>query len=241
MMLGIPPTPNPINDTGNTTQGQPVTIDVRSNDTTSSPATSLTTPTITQQPTNGSVTIDGSGNAIYTPNAGFSGTDTFTYQVCVQTAPTQCKTATVSVSVLGVSASADSATTKKDTPVTISILGNDASTAPANAPLAGVATEVSAPAHGTVVYNADGTATYNPATGFTGIDTFEYQICTVQGPYPQPACATAKVTVVVNSGTTNPGSNNATPVPSLNDWGLLLLSALTIGFAGFFTRKRITE
>lgn len=113
MMLGIPPTPNPINDTGNTTQGQPVTIDVRSNDTTSSPATSLTTPTITQQPTNGSVTIDGSGNAIYTPNAGFSGTDTFTYQVCVQTAPTQCKTATVSVSVLGVSASADSATTKK--------------------------------------------------------------------------------------------------------------------------------
>lgn len=125
--------------------------------------------------------------------------------------------------------------------MTISILGNDASTDAANAPLAGVATEVSAPAHGTVVYNTDGTATYNPAAGFTGTDTFEYQICTVQGSYPQPACATAKVTVVVNSGSTTPGTNNATPVPTLNDWGLLLLSALTIGAAGFFTRKRITE
>ena len=33
--------------------------------------------------------------------------------------------------------------------------------------------------------------------------------------------------------------STATPVPTLNDWGLLLLSALTIGAAGFFTRKRL--
>ncbi|MDR2334521.1 MAG: Ig domain-containing protein [Burkholderiaceae bacterium] len=32
-----------------------------------------------------------------------------------------------------------------------------------------------------------------------------------------------------------------TPVPTLNDWGLLLLSALTIRAAGFFIRKRTVE
>lgn len=36
-----------------------------------------------------------------------------------------------------------------------------------------------------------------------------------------------------------PMSSTVTPVPTLNGWGLLLLSALTIGAAGFFTRKRI--
>ncbi|QIL80948.1 IPTL-CTERM sorting domain-containing protein [Diaphorobacter sp. HDW4A] len=36
-----------------------------------------------------------------------------------------------------------------------------------------------------------------------------------------------------------PAPSTATPVPTLNDWGILLLSALTIGAAGFFTRKRI--
>lgn len=224
MMLGIPPTPNPVADTSNTVQGQPVTIDVRANDTTSSPPATLAPPTITQPPANGTVTVDGSGNVVYTPNAGFSGTDTFTYQVCVQTAPTQCKTATVSVNVLGATATADSATTKVDTPVTVSILANDASSDPANAPLAGPATAVSAPAHGTVVYNPDGTATYTPAAGFTGTDTFQYQICTAQGPYPAPACATAQVTVVVAPTVTPPTPGATSSVPVDSPWALLLAS-----------------
>ncbi|MGF6212651.1 IPTL-CTERM sorting domain-containing protein [Comamonas sp. 4034] len=240
LMLGIPPTPNPVADTSNTVQGQPVTIDVRANDTTSSPPATLAPPTITQPPANGTVTIDGSGKVVYTPNAGFSGTDTFTYQVCVQTAPTQCKTATVSVNVLGVTATADSATTKVDTPVTVGILANDASTDPANAPLAGPATAVSAPAHGMVVYNADGTATYTPAAGFTGTDTFEYQICTAQGTYPAPACATAKVTVVVTSSVTPPAQSNPAPVPTLGEWSLFSLTSLVALFGISRIRRRQT-
>ncbi|WP_460483226.1 Ig-like domain-containing protein [Comamonas humi] len=230
-MLGIPPVPAPANDTGSTTQGQPVTIDVRANDSTSSPAASLGVPTIVQQPTNGSVAVDGSGQVVYTPSPGFTGTDTFTYQVCIQTAPTQCKQASVSVGVLGATAGADSATTKQDVPVTIAILGNDASSDPANAPLAGPATEVAAPAHGQVVYNADGTATYTPAAGFTGTDAFQYQICTAQGPYPKPACATAQVTVVVSAVKPLPGPGAAKPVPADNPWALLLASMGLIGLA----------
>ncbi len=224
LMLGIPPTPNPVADTSNTVQGQPVTIDVRANDTTSSPPATLAPPTITQPPANGTVSVDGSGNVVYTPNAGFSGSDTFTYEVCVQTAPTQCKTATASVNVLGATATADSATTKADTPVTIGILSNDTSSDPANAPLTGPATAVSAPAHGTVVYNPDGTATYTPAAGFTGTDTFEYQICTAQGTYPAPACATGKVTVVVTSTVTPPVPGATAPVPVDSPWALLMAS-----------------
>ena len=231
MMLGIPPTPTPANDTSNTTQDQSVTIDVRDNDTTSSPSTSLTVPTIVQTPANGTASIDGSGNVIYTPNTGFSGTDTFTYQVCLQTMPTQCQDATVSVNVLGATAAADSAITASGTPVTISILGNDASSDAAHAPLAGPATAVVAPTNGTVVYNADGTATYTPAPGFTGTDTFTYQICTAQGPYPQPACGSAQVTVVVSAGTTPPAPGAATPVPADSPWALLLASMGLIALA----------
>ena len=45
------------------------------------------------------VTIDGSGNAVYTPNASFVGTDAFTYQVCTQYAVPVCEVATVTVTV----------------------------------------------------------------------------------------------------------------------------------------------
>jgi hypothetical protein len=225
-----PATPNPVNDASRTTQGQPVTIDVRANDSTSSPTANLGVPSITQAPANGTATVDGSGNVIYTPKPGFMGTDTFTYQVCIQTEPAQCATASVSIDVLGVTASADSASTKPDVPVTISILGNDASSDPINAPLAAAATAVSPPAHGQVVYNADGTATYTPTAGFTGTDTFEYQICTVQGSYPNPACAIAQVTVVVSATATPPGAGGSpTPVPVNSPWALLLLS---VGLAG---------
>jgi hypothetical protein len=33
------------------------------------------------------------------------------------------------------------------------------------------------PANGTLVNNGDGTFTYTPNTGFTGVDTFTYTIC----------------------------------------------------------------
>ncbi|MDR2334964.1 MAG: Ig domain-containing protein [Burkholderiaceae bacterium] len=62
---------------------------------------------------------------------------------------------------------------------------------------------------------------------------------------PQSAMAKAAVHSVTQSFSITvaavPVVVAPTPVPTLNDWGLLLLSALTIGAAGFFTRKRTTE
>ena len=92
-----PPSPAPVNDSASTAQGEPVTIDLRANDSAASPATGLTDPSIVQQPANGTVTINGSGLAVYTPHAGFTGTDSFSYEVCQEEPIRTCATAQVTV------------------------------------------------------------------------------------------------------------------------------------------------
>jgi hypothetical protein len=75
-------------DTATTPQGTAVSVPVLANDT-------ATAPTITSvsRPGNGTATISG-GNVIYTPAAGFAGTDTFTYTIT-----TACGTSTATVTV----------------------------------------------------------------------------------------------------------------------------------------------
>ncbi len=55
------------------------------------------TPTPVSGPTNGTLTINPDGTFTYTPNAGFSGTDTFVYQVCDDGNPALCANAEVSI------------------------------------------------------------------------------------------------------------------------------------------------
>ena len=214
-----PPTATP--DTGFTNQDTPTSINLTGND--SPPAgETLSPPTLATPPKNGTVTIDPStGTATYTPAPGFTGIDTFSYEVCTVPSTTSpnaiCTTATVTVNVLGATAQPDSAVSASGDPVKIDIVANDSSSDPSNAPLNPLATPVTPPSNGTVVYNADGTATYTPNPGYVGADSFQYQICTVQGPYAQPACATTTVTI-----------NSAQPVPVNNIWALLAL-ALAMG------------
>ena len=214
-----PPTATP--DTGFTNQDTPVPVDLTGND--SPPAgETLAPPTLTTPPQHGTVTIDPStGIATYTPAPGFTGSDTFSYEVCTVPSATSpnaiCTTATVTVTVLGATAQPDSAVSASGDPVKIDIVANDSSSDPSNAPLNPQATPVTPPSNGTVVYNPDGTATYTPNPGYVGTDSFQYQICTVQGPYAQPACATTTVTI-----------NSAQPVPVNNVWALLAL-ALAMG------------
>lgn len=70
------------------TRGTPVSVPVLANDTATAPTISGVT-----KPGNGTATISG-GNVIYTPAAGFSGTDTFTYTIT-----TACGTSTATVTV----------------------------------------------------------------------------------------------------------------------------------------------
>ncbi|WP_139166574.1 Ig-like domain-containing protein [Epilithonimonas hungarica] len=73
----------------------PVTIDILNNDV---GRVSPTTVAIVSQPTNGTVVVNPDGTVTYTPNPGFSGTDTFNYQVC-NSDRSLCSTAVVTVNV----------------------------------------------------------------------------------------------------------------------------------------------
>ena len=72
--------PIAINDTANVNEGSSVAVAVRAND--SDPEGGSLRVVSISQGANGSVVIDAvTGNPIYTPNAGFSGNDSFTYTV----------------------------------------------------------------------------------------------------------------------------------------------------------------
>ena len=140
-------------------------------------------------PAHGTVTVNADGTYVYTPTAGYTGTDSFTYQVCLPS-PNQtiCDTATVNVTVFG--AVNDQAVTNVDTPVSGNAATNDLGV-PANSTY----TKATDPAHGTVTMNADGTYTYTPAAGYSGLDSFTYQVCP---PSPnQTHCSTATVSINV--------------------------------------------
>ncbi len=70
--------PTVVNDQTTTLPGTAVTINVTANDSDADGDT--LTVTILTQPTNGTATVS-NGQIVYTPNAGFTGTDSFTYRV----------------------------------------------------------------------------------------------------------------------------------------------------------------
>jgi hypothetical protein len=92
-----PPVAN--NDAASDLLNAPATINVAANDMASSPAIVLpSTIQITTQPTNGTATLDASGNILYTPTSGFLGTDTLAYTIADSNGKTS-NAATVNVSV----------------------------------------------------------------------------------------------------------------------------------------------
>jgi hypothetical protein len=89
------PTVVATNDTANSQPGQPVTISVLANDTI--PVGATATITVETQPTNGAVAPGQNNTLVYTPNQGFTGTDTFTYRITAGGETSAPATVTVSV------------------------------------------------------------------------------------------------------------------------------------------------
>jgi hypothetical protein len=92
--------PTAVADVVNSTSELPVVINVLGND--SDPDGQLTVTQLTANPNFGTAIINPDNTITYTPFPGFEGTDIFTYQVCDDGCPfpTQCATATVSVTVV---------------------------------------------------------------------------------------------------------------------------------------------
>jgi hypothetical protein len=163
----------------------PTTIDLLAND--DDPNGDPLTVTVDTPPGHGAVTVT-NGVATYTPAAGFHGIDTFHYTVDDGHGGTAGAMATVTVVNVAPNARPDAVTTGTDTAVTISPLANDDDPNGDRISLIGS----TAPAHGTVQRQPDGTVVYTPAAGFTGTDTFTYTVAD-----PSSLSASAVVTVSV--------------------------------------------
>jgi len=146
---------------------------------------------------NGTLVLNDDGTYTYTPDPDFNGEDSFTYEVCNDENPQECETATVTIIVNPINdapiAEDDIVTTEDGNPVSGDVTPNDYD--PDGDDLIVNTTPVTDPTNGTVVINSDGTFTYTPTGGFTGEDTFEYEIC--DNGTPQE-CTTAIVTITVN-------------------------------------------
>ncbi len=194
-------------DVAVTDQDTAVLIDVLDND--SDPEGGALTIDAFSAPANGAVAASGT-LLEYTPDSGFAGVDSFTYDISDSLG--EVATATVDITVNAVAAANvlpvavdDTATTDQDLSVDIDVLANDSD---ADGDTLSV-TVVTVPASGTAAINADSTITYTPITGFSGSDSFQYTVSdSVTG------TATAEVTVTVTAAPATPAtaSVNASPV-----------------------------
>jgi len=145
---------------------------------------------------NGSLVVNADGSVSYTPNTGYNGTVSFTYQVC--DGDGLCDDALVIITVGAVNevpdVNDDLTTTPEGTPVTIDVLAND-SDSDGDLDETTVAITLQ-PGHGTVSVNMDGSITYTPGTDYVGVDAFQYQVCDDGTPLPAE-CATAFVDITV--------------------------------------------
>ena len=131
-------------------------------------------------PAHGVVTLNADGSFVYTPTAGYSGVDSFTYKAndgaAGAAADSNVATVTLTVNAVNVAPVAvnDAYSTHEDTPLTVpapGVLANDTDTE--GDPLTAI--KVSDPAHGVVTLNADGSFTYTPTANYSGADSFTYR------------------------------------------------------------------
>ncbi len=153
-------------------------------------------------PANGTLTVDANGDFSYTPDAGFSGTDSFTYEIAdgnggsdegeVKIIVGEPNTAPVAAddqyftqpgSVLEIEASQG-------------LLAND--TDADGDSLTVSTTPVEGPVNGSLTLSDDGAFVYTPDAGFSGTDSFTYEISDGRGGTAQ-ATVTLPVSAVNNA------------------------------------------
>ena len=145
--------------------------------------------------------VQGDNSILYTPDADYSGPDSFQYTVTDSDG--DVGTGTVSVTVTGSNdeplAVADFATTDEDVSVKVRVQAND--TGLFDAPV--TVTVSTPPANGSTVVEADGAITYQPGDNSSGTDTFSYTVRDAD-----QETSTAVVTVTVNPVNDAPLAND---------------------------------
>lgn len=166
---------------------------VLANDT--DPENDALTAVLVASTTHGSLTFNANGSFSYTPNAGFEGTDQFTYRASDGALQSNTATVTISVSIpnRAPAATDDAYSVDEDQTLTVGVgsgvLANDTD-ADGDSLAASVVTE---PSHGVLTLNTDGSFTYVPASNYSGSDSFTYQASDGAGGVDQ-----ASVVVTIN-------------------------------------------
>ena len=197
VMVTVIPLGDAAADTATTAEDTPVMIDVLTNDRFSDPPNVTLSIAPGDGPSNGTVTINQDGTLSYTPDADFTGEDTFVYTgtEMPEDGSINIDTAIVSVTVTPVAdAVADTITTDEDTPALIDVLANDLFSDPTNVTVS--VAPANQPANGTVTVNPNGILTYVPDADFTGTDSLVYTT-TVLHPDGSTNTETATVRVAV--------------------------------------------
>ena len=186
------------NDTATLMEDNTFTINVLGNDSDVDGTLVNTSVTVVSAPTSGTAVVNaGAGTIAYTPNENFSGGDSFTYQVNDDLGVAS-NVATVTLTVDAVNdaplANNDSVVAVVNQPLVINPLSNDSDIDG----LLNVAaiTVQTAPSHGSLVNNNDGTLTYTATSGAGGSDSLTYSVQDLEG----ASSNVATVAIVIRAG-----------------------------------------
>lgn len=221
----------PVNDAGSTAEDTPLSVfatGVLAND----PA--ATSAVLVTAPVHGVVTVNANGGYLYTPNANFNGTDSFTYEAFE--AGSSLGIATVNLTVSPVQdpplAVNDTAAVTVGNAVTIQVLGNDSDVDGDTLTVA----SVTQGSKGTVTI-VGGTVVYRPNLGASGTDTFTYSI----SDGVNSATATVTVTLTASAPVTAPIDLGTIPATGSEHGGELVLATSLVIVGGALaaaTRRR---
>lgn len=139
-------------------------------------------------PANGTLTLNANGSFVYSPNSGFSGSDSFTYQASDGAASSNVATVTITVNAVsgGPDAQDDAYTMNQGATLTISgpgVLGNDLAgdagsltVSAVNGDAGAVNNPLTLASGAQLTLNANGGFTFSPRSNFRGEDSFTYTI-----------------------------------------------------------------
>ncbi len=179
-ILPIPPVTNitvAVDDHYKTNINTAISEDVSDND--SDPEGDTQSFTVSKSTDHGTLSFNANGTFNYTPDQGYTGSDSYSYIACDNNATQACDPATVYILVEEPNnppiAKNDINSTLINTPVGGNVITNDKD--PDGDALSVNGTLVSGPSNGSVTINSNGVYTYTPNTDFTGTDHFTYEVC----------------------------------------------------------------
>ena len=214
--------PVAVDDTASTNEDSAgVTFDVLANDTDVENDGLSLTAFDSSAVTSGALTHNAAGSFTYVPAPHDSGTVSFTYTVGDGNGGSDTGSVTIAIVPQpdNPAASDDAHTTPDSTALTVAapgLLANDWDED--GDVLAVLTTPVSAPAHGSLVLNANGSFTYTPDPGYSGTDAFTYRVDDSTG-----RTADAVATITISSSIGGTGLYLGSTGSSADSWTMSLV------------------